>query len=75
LSAAWTGQFMETNFMGIDAQGNLYTGDTTVPRITEIRWCGAISSDSYCAYASVESVQTAIERLRSKNTQKSVTRS
>jgi integrase len=31
-----------------------------------------ISSDSYCAYASVESVQTAIERLRSKNTQKVV---
>jgi len=30
------GQFMETNFMGIDAQGNLYTGDTTVPRITEM---------------------------------------
>jgi integrase len=31
-----------------------------------------ISSDSYCAYASVESVQTAIERLRSKNTNKVV---
>jgi DNA-binding beta-propeller fold protein YncE len=30
------GQFMETNFMGIDAQENLYTGDTTVPRITEM---------------------------------------
>jgi DNA-binding beta-propeller fold protein YncE len=30
------GEFMETNFMGIDAQGNLYTGDTTVPRITEM---------------------------------------
>jgi hypothetical protein len=30
------GQFMETNFMAVDAQGNLYTGDTTVPRITEM---------------------------------------
>ncbi len=28
--------------------------------------------DSYCAYAGVESVQTAIERLRSKNTKKVV---
>jgi DNA-binding beta-propeller fold protein YncE len=30
------GQFMETNFMGMDPQGNLYTGDTTVARITEM---------------------------------------
>ena len=30
------GQFMETNFIAIDTQGNLYTGDTTVPRITEM---------------------------------------
>lgn len=30
------GQFMETNFMGMDSAGNLYTGDTTVPRITEM---------------------------------------
>jgi len=31
-----------------------------------------ISRDRYCSYASVESVQTAIERLRSKNTKKTV---
>jgi integrase len=31
-----------------------------------------ISGDSYCGYASVESVQTAIERLRGKNTEKMV---
>jgi hypothetical protein len=30
------GQFMETNFIAVDAQENLYTGDTTVPRITEM---------------------------------------
>ena len=30
------GQFMETNFMAMDASGNLYTGDTTVPRVTEM---------------------------------------
>lgn len=30
------GQFMETNFIAVDAQGNLYTGDTTIPRITEM---------------------------------------
>ena len=30
------GQFMETNFIAIDTRGNLYTGDTTVPRITEM---------------------------------------
>jgi sugar lactone lactonase YvrE len=30
------GQFMETNFMGMDSAGNLYTGDTSVPRITEM---------------------------------------
>jgi integrase len=31
-----------------------------------------ISSDRYCSYASVESVQPAIERLRSQNTKKTV---
>jgi integrase len=31
-----------------------------------------ISNDRYCSYASVESVQTAIERLRHKNTKKMV---
>jgi sugar lactone lactonase YvrE len=30
------GQFMETNFMGMDSAGNIYTGDTTIPRITEM---------------------------------------
>jgi hypothetical protein len=28
------GQFVESNYMAMDAQGNLYTGDTSVPRIT-----------------------------------------
>jgi integrase len=31
-----------------------------------------ISAESYCGYASVESVQTAIERLRDKNKEKTV---
>jgi hypothetical protein len=30
------GQFMETNFMAMDTHGNLYTGDTTVARVTEM---------------------------------------
>jgi sugar lactone lactonase YvrE len=30
------GQFMETNFMAMDSQGNLYSGDTTVGRVTEM---------------------------------------
>jgi sugar lactone lactonase YvrE len=30
------GQFMETNFMAMDSGGNLYSGDTTVPRVTEM---------------------------------------
>jgi sugar lactone lactonase YvrE len=30
------GQFMETNFMAMDAHGNLYSGDTTVARVTEM---------------------------------------
>ena len=30
------GQFMETNFMGQDSAGNMYTGDTTIPRITQM---------------------------------------
>jgi sugar lactone lactonase YvrE len=28
------GQFVESNYMAMDAQGNLYAGDTTAPRIT-----------------------------------------
>ncbi len=28
------GQFHESNFMGMDSHGNLYSGDTTVPRVT-----------------------------------------
>ena len=31
-----TGQFIETNYMGWDKQGNLYTGDTSVGRVTEM---------------------------------------
>jgi hypothetical protein len=30
------GQFIEANYMGMDAQGNLYTGDTSVGRVTEM---------------------------------------
>lgn len=30
------GQFMETDFMALDKQGNVYSGDTTVARITEM---------------------------------------
>jgi hypothetical protein len=30
------GQFMETDFMALDRQGNVYSGDTTVARITEM---------------------------------------
>ncbi len=30
------GQFMETNFMAMDSGGNLYTGDTSVARVTEM---------------------------------------
>jgi sugar lactone lactonase YvrE len=30
------GQFMETNFMAMDSGGNLYSGDTSVPRVTEM---------------------------------------
>ena len=30
------GQFMETNFMAMDAHGNLYSGDTTMARVTEM---------------------------------------
>jgi sugar lactone lactonase YvrE len=30
------GQFMESNYMAMDAQGNLYTGDTSVGRITKM---------------------------------------
>ena len=31
-----TGQFIETNYMSWDKQGNLYTGDTSVGRVTEM---------------------------------------
>jgi sugar lactone lactonase YvrE len=31
-----TGQFIETNYMVWDKQGNLYTGDTSVGRVTEM---------------------------------------
>ena len=31
-----TGQFIETNCMAWDKQGNLYTGDTSVGRVTEM---------------------------------------
>ena len=31
-----TGQLMETDFMALDKQGNVYSGDTTVARITEM---------------------------------------
>jgi sugar lactone lactonase YvrE len=30
------GQFMETDFMALDKQGNVYSGDTTVARITQM---------------------------------------
>ena len=30
------GQFVESNDMAMDAQGNLYTGDTSVARITKM---------------------------------------
>jgi hypothetical protein len=30
------GQFVESNYMAMDAQGNLYTGDTSVGRITKM---------------------------------------
>jgi sugar lactone lactonase YvrE len=30
------GQFMESNYMALDTQGNLYSGDTTIARITKM---------------------------------------
>ena len=30
------GQFVESSYMAMDAQGNLYTGDTSVGRITKM---------------------------------------
>lgn len=30
------GQFAESNYMVMDSEGNLYTGDTSVPRITQM---------------------------------------
>jgi hypothetical protein len=30
------GQFVESNYMAMDAEGNLYSGDTTVDRITKM---------------------------------------
>jgi sugar lactone lactonase YvrE len=35
-SGTGTGQFIETNYMVWDKQGNLYTGDTSVGRVTEM---------------------------------------
>jgi sugar lactone lactonase YvrE len=35
-SGLGTGQFIETNYMVWDKQGNLYTGDTSVGRVTEM---------------------------------------
>jgi hypothetical protein len=31
-----TGQFIETNYMAWDKEGNLYTGDASVGRVTEM---------------------------------------
>jgi hypothetical protein len=30
------GQFVESNYMAMDAQGNLYSGDTSMGRITKM---------------------------------------
>jgi len=30
------GQFIESNYMAMDSRGNLFTGDTSVARITEM---------------------------------------
>jgi len=30
------GQFVEASYLTMDSQGNLYTGDTSVARITEM---------------------------------------
>jgi hypothetical protein len=30
------GQFVESNYMAMDSQGNLYSGDTAVGRITKM---------------------------------------
>jgi len=35
-SGTGDGQFIETNYMTWDKQGNLYTGDTSVGRVTEM---------------------------------------
>ena len=35
-SGTGTGQFIESNYMVWDKQGNLYTGDTSVGRVTEM---------------------------------------
>ncbi len=35
-SGTGEGQFIESNYMTWDRQGNLYTGDTSVGRITEM---------------------------------------
>jgi len=35
-SGTGPGQFIETNYMAWDKQGNLYTGDTSVGRVTEM---------------------------------------
>jgi hypothetical protein len=35
-SGTGEGQFIETNYMAWDKQGNLYSGDTSVGRVTEM---------------------------------------
>jgi hypothetical protein len=30
------GQFVESTYLAMDARGNLYSGDTSVPRITQL---------------------------------------
>jgi hypothetical protein len=35
-SGTGTGQFIESNYMTWDREGNLYTGDTSVGRVTEM---------------------------------------
>jgi hypothetical protein len=36
-SGTGEGQFIEANYMTWDKKGNLYTGDTSVGRVTEMR--------------------------------------
>ena len=39
------GQFVESNYLAMDSQGNLYTGDTSVGRITKMV---APRNDDWC---------------------------